>query len=283
MKCARKQQHRSHFTWLLTAWGCRRQVPGFSCCCRALAWRHHFVSNALEWNSGTAQSPWLLGFHLLCHCCHVESRDGSRLKSVRAFTPFRHHSSVTVAQTESTRSALTDIACPQKVLGALLSAHLYTLLPHLLLGAFQTRALLPSCGGWPLWPALCVALPPSCSLCGQQRLVETLWVPTFCCPSCTALLPDPSSLSPGPLCPLPWAHSSPGSQVPQGQWQGQHPPDPQGAVWRCLAPHRQGEGSTWGDECLHFAEEMAASAILRRGVPVAAHSCQCLLRGWAPQ
>lgn len=119
-----------------------------------------------------------------------------------------------------------------------------------------------------------VSLLPSRSLCGQKKLEEKLWVPTFCCANCTALLPDPSSLCPRLLGLPPQAHSSSGSgqpcHVPQGQWQGQHPADPRGAVGKGLA-HRDRE---WAPP-----EEMSACILLRRWrwLPSWGEGCQGLL------
>lgn len=115
-----------------------------------------------------------------------------------------------------------------------------------------------------------VVLPPSYSLHERkkERDLRKHWhTPPFAVPTAPrALLPDPAALSlklPHPLHAA-QAHSSPGSQLPQGCCRVPRQassPIPR-EVGKCLAPQRG--SSTWGDERLCFAEELAASAMLRR-------------------
>lgn len=185
----------------------------------------------------------------VCHCCHAESRNGSRLKSVHAFTPFRHLGSVTAAQTEPTRPALRDITWTQKVLWVLTTG-CPGLCPSVHPIASSAPWGSPNQGSAPLmWGLATVTCRrvwscrhPAASV-GSRDLRKHCESPLFgvpaalpCCLIPAALLPSCHS-----HCHRHTVHLT-GSQVPQGQQQG--PLIPTGAVGMCLAPQRQGVGST---------------------------------------
>lgn len=187
-----------------------------------------------------------------------ESRDGSRLKSVSAFAPFRHLGSVTVAQTEPTRSALTDTPCTQKVLWVLTTG-CPGLCPSVHPPASSAPWGFPNQGSAPLmWGLPTVTWPRVWSCChlatsvGSRDLRTHCGSPPFAVPAALPCrFPNPSSLSPRLPCRLPQAHSSP-SRQPGTSGSAAGPADPQRGC--CQMP-----GTTETGNGFHLRRRVPAS------------------------